>query len=65
VLAFAANLGHVLAGQGAVDYRDAQTFFTKTYMTAGLSRLLSLNDCSAFIGGMTVTRGFNPMHCWT
>jgi len=37
---FAANLGHVLAGQGAVDYRDAQTFFGKTYMTAGLSRLL-------------------------
>jgi len=37
---FAANLGHVLAGQGAVDYRDAQTFFTKTYMTAGLLRLL-------------------------
>jgi len=37
---FAANLGHVLAGQGAVDYRDAQTFFAKTYMTAGLSRLL-------------------------
>ena len=37
---FAANLGHVIAGQGAVDYRDAQTFFTKTYMTTGLSRLL-------------------------
>ena len=37
---FAANLGHVLAGEGAVDYRDAQTFFAKTYMTAGLSRLL-------------------------
>jgi len=37
---FAANLGHVLAGQGAVDYRDAQTFFSKTYMTGGLSRLL-------------------------
>lgn len=37
---FAANLGHVLAGQGALDYRDAKVFFTKTYMTAGLSRLL-------------------------
>jgi hypothetical protein len=37
---FAANLGHVLVGQGALDYRDAQTFFSKTYMTAGLSRLL-------------------------
>jgi predicted AAA+ superfamily ATPase len=37
---FAANLGHVLVGQGAVDYRDPTTFFTKTYMTRGLSRLL-------------------------
>jgi len=37
---FAANLGHVLAGQGAVDYRDPTTFFAKTYMTKGLSRLL-------------------------
>ena len=37
---FAANLGHVLAGQGAVDYRDPSTFFSKTYMTMGLSRLL-------------------------
>lgn len=37
---FAANLGHVVAGQGAVDYRDPATFFKKTYMTQGLSRLL-------------------------
>jgi len=37
---FAANLGHVLAGQGAIDYRDPATFFSKTYMTRGLSRLL-------------------------
>jgi predicted AAA+ superfamily ATPase len=37
---FAANLGHVLVGQGAVDYRDPATFFNKTYMTAGLSKLL-------------------------
>lgn len=37
---FAANLGHVLVGQGAVDYRDPATFFSKTYMTRGLSRLL-------------------------
>ncbi|MFW6106809.1 MAG: DUF499 domain-containing protein, partial [bacterium] len=37
---FAANLGHVIAGRGAVDYRDAQTFFSKTYMTEGLSHLL-------------------------
>lgn len=37
---FAADLGVVLAGQGAVDYRDAVTFFAKTYLTGGLSRLL-------------------------
>src|SRR5512145_3234246 len=37
---FAANLGEVLAGRGAVDYRDAQTFFSKTYLTKGLSQLV-------------------------
>ncbi len=37
---FAANLGEVLAGRGAVDYRDAQTFFSKTYLTNGLSQLV-------------------------
>ena len=37
---FAADLGEVLAGRGAVDYRDASTFFSKTYLTGGLSRLL-------------------------
>ena len=37
---FAADLGEVLAGRGAADYRDAVTFFSKTYLTEGLSRLL-------------------------
>ena len=37
---FAANLGEVLAGRGAVDYRDAKTFFSKTYLTKGLTQLL-------------------------
>lgn len=37
---FAADLGEVLAGRGAVDYRDAATFFAKTYLTDGLSKLL-------------------------
>ena len=37
---FAANLGEVLAGRGAVDYRDAKTFFSKTYMTKGLTELV-------------------------
>ncbi len=33
---FAADLGEVMAGRGAVDYRDACTFFSKTYLTQGL-----------------------------
>ena len=37
---FAADLGEVLAGRGAVDYRDPATFFGKTYLTDGLTRLL-------------------------
>ena len=37
---FAADLGEVLAGRGAVDYRDARTFFSKTYMTGGLTQLV-------------------------
>jgi predicted AAA+ superfamily ATPase len=37
---FAADLGEVLAGRGAVDYRDAVTFFGKTYLTDGLTKLL-------------------------
>jgi len=37
---FAADLGEVLAGRGAVDYRDARTFFAKTYLTRGLTQLL-------------------------
>jgi len=37
---FAADLGEVLAGRGAVDYRDARTFFAKTYLTQGLTQLL-------------------------
>ncbi len=37
---FAADLGEVLAGRGAVDYRDSATFFAKTYLTDGLTKLL-------------------------
>jgi hypothetical protein len=37
---FAADLGEVLAGRGAVDYRDATTFFRKTFLTRTLSDLL-------------------------
>jgi len=38
---FAADLGEVIAGRGAVDYRDPAVFFNKTYLTAGLSDLLT------------------------
>jgi predicted AAA+ superfamily ATPase len=37
---FAADLGTVLAGGGAADYRDAGTFFAKTHLTNGLTQLL-------------------------
>ena len=37
---FAADLGTVLAGGGAADYRDAATFFSKTHLTNGLTGLL-------------------------
>jgi len=37
---FAADLGEVLAGRGAVDYRDTNAFFAKTYLTSGLSQLV-------------------------
>jgi predicted AAA+ superfamily ATPase len=37
---FAADLGEVLAGRGAADYRDAPTFFAKTYLTDGITKLL-------------------------
>ena len=48
---FAADLGEVLAGRGAVDYRDATTFFRKTYLTDGLTKLLI--DVMQRLGGST------------
>ena len=38
---FAADLGEVYAGRGAIDYKDPITFFKKTYLTKGLSSMLS------------------------
>jgi predicted AAA+ superfamily ATPase len=38
---FAADLGEVVAGRGAVDYRDPVVFFGKTYVTKGLTDLLT------------------------
>jgi len=38
---FAADLSDVVADRGPLEYRDAQTFFKKTYPTLGLVNLLS------------------------
>jgi len=38
---FAADLSDVLADRGPLEYRDAATFFKKTYPTGGLVNLLS------------------------
>ena len=38
---FAADLSDVIADRGPLEYRDAQTFFRKTYPTQGLVNLLS------------------------
>jgi len=38
---FAADLGDVLSDRGPVDYRDPETFFSRTYVTKGLTNLLS------------------------
>jgi len=38
---FAADLGEVLAGRGALEYRDPELFFRKTYFTQGLTSLVS------------------------
>jgi hypothetical protein len=37
---FAASLGDVVQDKGPIDYRDPETFFRKTYFTAGLTNLL-------------------------
>lgn len=37
---FAANLGEAVAGKGPKEYRDAETFFAKTFLTRGLRELL-------------------------
>ncbi len=38
---FAADLGEVMAGRGAVDYRDPAAFFGKTFLTKGLADVLT------------------------
>jgi hypothetical protein len=37
---FAADLSKVAAGSGPIEYRDAEKFFARTYLTHGLSTLL-------------------------
>ncbi len=38
---FAADLSDVVADRGPLEYRDAATFFRKTYLTQGLTHLLA------------------------
>src|SRR3989338_5930866 len=38
---FAADLADVVADRGPAEYRDAETFFRKTYPTQGLLKLLT------------------------
>jgi predicted AAA+ superfamily ATPase len=37
---FAASLGDVVLDKGPIDYRDPETFFRKTYFTAGLINII-------------------------
>ncbi len=39
---FAANLGDVAQGKGPEEYRDAERFFQKTYLTKGLQNLFEV-----------------------
>ena len=48
---FAADLDDVFYGRAPLEYRDASTFFQKTYMTQGLKNLLS-NVLSRLSGGL-------------
>ena len=38
---FAANLGEVIAGKADAEYQDPIEFFARTYLTAGMQRLLA------------------------
>lgn len=38
---FAAKLGQVFKGRGALEYKDSEQFFKKTHETSGLTKLLS------------------------
>ena len=59
---FAADLGEVVAGRGAVDYRDPAVFFNKTYLTAGLSDLLTgvMRRLASHKGGEPVVQMQTP-----
>jgi len=47
---FAADLDDVFYGRAPLEYRDASTFFQKTYMTQGLKNLFN-NVLSRLSGG--------------
>ncbi len=46
---FAANLGHVHAGRASAEYADGREFYARTFLTAGLRRLLL--DALGRLGG--------------
>ena len=47
---FAANLGEVIAGNADTEYQDPIEFFARTYLTAGMQRLLAtaVRVCKVF-----------------
>ena len=47
---FAADLGDVVYGKASLEYKDASTFFQKTYLTQGVKNLLE-NVLSRLSGG--------------
>jgi len=49
---FAADLGNVISGKAPQEYKDADLFFRKTYLTAGLQNLLG-----AVLGRLTEGKG--------
>ena len=53
---FAADLGEVLAGRGAADYRDAATFFGKTYLTRRHLQAADRRDAAALGHGQVRAR---------
>ncbi|MDO8140660.1 MAG: hypothetical protein Q6358_04100 [Candidatus Brocadiales bacterium] len=52
---FAADLWEVYQNRGTEEYRDAETFFKKIYVTHGLRNLLNI------VGNRVTDNGGNPV----